>query len=67
MHHIRAMFDKPESRSSGGGGGGQAAKDALGNDIKADTWLKSHLAGDRSLSQGLKVHELVQLGISNGS
>nr|1Q90_C Chain C, Cytochrome B6-F complex iron-sulfur subunit [Chlamydomonas reinhardtii] len=32
----------------------QAAKDALGNDIKAGEWLKTHLAGDRSLSQGLK-------------
>ncbi|PNW76554.1 hypothetical protein CHLRE_11g467689v5 [Chlamydomonas reinhardtii] len=46
-----AFFVPP---SSGGGGGGQAAKDALGNDIKAGEWLKTHLAGDRSLSQGLK-------------
>lgn len=41
--------------SAGGGGGGQAAKDALGNDIKSKTWLKTHLANDRSLAQGLKV------------
>jgi hypothetical protein len=41
--------------SSGGGAGGQAAKDALGNDVKVDAWLKTHNAGDRSLTQGLKV------------
>jgi len=40
--------------SVGGGSGGQAAKDALGNDVKADAWLKTHLANDRSLTQGLK-------------
>ena len=31
------------------------AKDALGNDVKATTWLATHAAGDRSLTQGLKV------------
>jgi hypothetical protein len=41
--------------SVGGGGGGQVAKDALGNDVKATTWLASHPIGDRSLAQGLKV------------
>ncbi len=41
--------------SAGGGSGGQVAKDALGNDIKASSWLATHQAGDRSLSQGLKV------------
>lgn len=41
--------------SSGGGGGGQAAKDALGNDVKTASWLATHKAGDRSLTQGLKV------------
>lgn len=41
--------------SVGGGSGGQVAKDALGNDIKASSWLATHQAGDRSLSQGLKV------------
>lgn len=40
--------------SSGGGGAGLIAKDALGNDITAAAWLKSHPAGDRTLSQGLK-------------
>jgi cytochrome b6-f complex iron-sulfur subunit len=47
-----ALFFAPPS--SGGGSGGQAAKDALGNDVKADAWLKTHLPGDRSLTQGLK-------------
>jgi len=37
-----------------GGGGGIAAKDAAGNDVKASAWLTTHLAGDRSLTQGLK-------------
>jgi len=43
-------------RSGGGGGGGQAAKDILGVDIKADSWLKAHpQPGSRELAQGLKV------------
>lgn len=42
-------------RSSGGGSGGQAAKDALGNDVKTASWLATHQKGDRSLTQGLKV------------
>jgi len=41
--------------SAAGGGGGIAAKDAAGNDVKASAWLTTHLAGDRSLTQGLKV------------
>ncbi|KAJ9510406.1 hypothetical protein QJQ45_015876 [Haematococcus lacustris] len=40
--------------SAGGGAGGQAAKDALGNDVKAAEWLKTHPVGDHSLAQGLK-------------
>ncbi len=40
---------------AGGGSAGIAAKDALGNDVKASQWLKSHPAGDRNLVQGLKV------------
>jgi len=47
-----ALFFVP--RSAGGGSGGTAAKDALGNDIKATEWLKVHRSGDRTLSQGLK-------------
>jgi len=47
-----ALFFVP--KSSGGAGGGQAAKDALGNDIKAAEWLKTHPKGDHSLAQGLK-------------
>ena len=35
-------------------GGGTPAKDALGNDIIAKEWLKTHGPGDRTLSQGLK-------------
>jgi hypothetical protein len=42
-------------RSSGGGAGGQAAKDALGSDVKKNAWLQTHPKGDRSLAQGLKV------------
>ncbi|MCO5551237.1 hypothetical protein L7F22_004736 [Adiantum nelumboides] len=40
--------------SSGGGGEGLVAKDALGNDIVASAWLKTHPPGDKTLSQGLK-------------
>ncbi|XP_074380735.1 cytochrome b6-f complex iron-sulfur subunit 2, chloroplastic isoform X2 [Apium graveolens] len=39
---------------SGGGGGGTPAKDALGNDVIAEEWLKTHGPGDRTLTQGLK-------------
>lgn len=40
---------------SGGSGGGTIAKDALGNDVIAAEWLKTHGPGDRTLTQGLKV------------
>jgi cytochrome b6-f complex iron-sulfur subunit len=40
--------------SKGGKGGGLAAKDALGNDIKASQLLAEHQAGDRVMVQGLK-------------
>ncbi|XP_039141104.1 cytochrome b6-f complex iron-sulfur subunit, chloroplastic [Dioscorea cayenensis subsp. rotundata] len=39
---------------SGGVGGGTFAKDALGNDVIAAQWLKTHGPGDRTLTQGLK-------------
>ncbi|XP_015880991.3 cytochrome b6-f complex iron-sulfur subunit, chloroplastic [Ziziphus jujuba] len=39
---------------SGGAGGGTIAKDAFGNDVIADEWLKTHGPGDRTLTQGLK-------------
>ena len=42
------------AHSAGGGGAGQAAKDANGNDVKKAAWLKTHLPGDYSLTQGLK-------------
>lgn len=47
-----ALFFVPVS--SGGGGGGQAAKDALGNDVKSAEWLKTHKPNTRELTQGLK-------------
>lgn len=47
-----AFFFVP--KGSGGGGAGQAAKDALGNDVKSATWLQTHSTGDHSLTQGLK-------------
>ncbi|KXZ51158.1 hypothetical protein GPECTOR_13g645 [Gonium pectorale] len=59
-----AFFVPP---SAGGGGGGQAAKDALGNDIKAGEWLKTHLPGDRSLSQGLKGDPTYLIVTADGS
>lgn len=37
-----------------GGGGAIAAKDALGDNVKASSWLAKHPANDRSLTQGLK-------------
>ena len=40
---------------SGGADGGTIAKDAIGNDVVADVWLKNHGPGDRTLTQGLKV------------
>ncbi|KAL5730714.1 plastoquinol--plastocyanin reductase [Ranunculus cassubicifolius] len=47
-----AIFFAPPG--SGGAGGGITAKDALGNDIIAAEWLKTHGPGDRTLTQGLK-------------
>nr|KJB27433.1 hypothetical protein B456_005G206500 [Gossypium raimondii] len=39
-----------------GTGGGTVAKDAIGNDVIAEEWLKTHGPGDRTLTQGLKVN-----------
>lgn len=39
---------------TGGGSSGTTAKDALGNDVIAEQWLKTHGPGDRTLTQGLK-------------
>ncbi|XP_073155487.1 cytochrome b6-f complex iron-sulfur subunit 1, chloroplastic [Henckelia pumila] len=39
---------------SGGAGGGVVAKDALGNDVIASEWIKTHGPGDRTLTQGLR-------------
>jgi cytochrome b6-f complex iron-sulfur subunit len=46
-----AFFVPP---GSGGDGGGVSAKDALGNDIFLQAYLKEKPANDRSLAQGLK-------------
>nr|GLL30449.1 cytochrome b6-f complex iron-sulfur subunit 1, chloroplastic [Ipomoea trifida]GMD08459.1 cytochrome B6-F complex iron-sulfur subunit, chloroplastic [Ipomoea batatas] len=46
-----AFFVPP---GSGGGSGGTVAKDALGNDVLASEWLKTHAPGNRTLTQGLK-------------
>lgn len=54
--HILALIFR-----AGGGSAGITAKDALGNDVKASEWLKSHPAGDHNLVQGLKVLSCVQL------
>ncbi|RDX73111.1 Cytochrome b6-f complex iron-sulfur subunit, chloroplastic [Mucuna pruriens] len=40
--------------SAGSSAGGTVAKDAIGNDVIADNWLKTHGPGDRTLTQGLK-------------
>jgi len=47
-------YSFPKPNSAGVGGAGQPAKDANGNDIKKAAWLKTHLPGDYSLTQGLK-------------
>ena len=46
-----AFFVPP---GAGGGDAGVSAKDALGNDIFAQAYLKEKPANDRSLAQGLK-------------
>jgi cytochrome b6-f complex iron-sulfur subunit len=49
-----AFFFVP--KSAGGSGGGQVAKDALGNDVEVEQWVKDHplSQGGRALAQGLK-------------
>jgi cytochrome b6-f complex iron-sulfur subunit len=51
LYPVISYFIPP---TSAGAGGGVIAKDALGNDIVLSEYLTTHLAGDRSLSQGLK-------------
>ncbi|GAB2274842.1 Cytochrome b6-f complex iron-sulfur subunit 1, chloroplastic [Dionaea muscipula] len=46
-----AFFAPPGSKGSSSG---TIAKDALGNDVVAEEWLKIHNPGDRTLTQGLK-------------
>jgi len=47
--------------SGGGGGGGLTAKDALGNDVVASSWIEKNPYPGRALVQGLKgdAHYLV--------
>ncbi|RWW44665.1 hypothetical protein BHE74_00049553, partial [Ensete ventricosum] len=51
---------------SGGSGGGTVAKDALGNDVTIDGWLKTHGPGDRTLAQGLKSLALAHVDVDDG-
>ncbi|EFN56831.1 hypothetical protein CHLNCDRAFT_57522 [Chlorella variabilis] len=60
-----AVFFVPPSK--GGGGGGTVAKDALGADVKASAWLKTHPVGDRSLVQGLKADATYLIVTKDGS
>ncbi len=57
------MFDPC---SSGGSGGPQAAKDRLGNDVRASAWLEEHGPGDRSLVQGLQVRQWQRQAAASG-
>lgn len=50
-----SVCDVETENSSGGGSTGTPAKDALGNDVVAEEWLKNHGPGDRTLTQGLRV------------
>ena len=56
----------PQTRRAGGGSGGQVAKDALGNDVKTNSWLATHAKGDHSLVQGLKVRPGALIGARDG-
>jgi len=51
LYPIVKFFIPP---NSGSGDAGVVAKDALGNDVKVSEFLATHLAGDRTLAQGLK-------------
>merc|ERR1719353_876943 len=46
-----AFFFVP--KSAGGGSGGLIAKDALGNEVTVQQWIKDHPPPTRSLAQGL--------------
>lgn len=56
LNRLLTFFKNWKPNSSGKGGEGTVAKDAIGNDIIASEWLKTHGPGDRTLTQGLKVN-----------
>ncbi len=56
----------PRRRSGGGGGGRQAAKNALGQPIKAAEWLATHQPGDRQLTQGLQARRSARVARARG-
>lgn len=54
--YLLSQYNFPyQNNRTGGGSSGTTAKDALGNDVIAEQWLKTHGPGDRTLTQGLKV------------
>ncbi|KAI9128991.1 hypothetical protein K1719_000474 [Acacia pycnantha] len=54
-HHPSQQLEEIGASSmTGGGSGGTVAKDAIGNDVIAAEWLKTHGPGDRTLTEGLK-------------
>ncbi|KAL3621907.1 hypothetical protein CASFOL_034103 [Castilleja foliolosa] len=54
VKNSRKIYEFQITSSSGGGTGGIVTKDALGNDVVAEEWLKNHLPDDRTLTEGLK-------------
>ena len=50
-----AFFVPP---GGGGSGGGVVAKDAIGNEVTSESWLATHTAGSRELTEGIKVCDL---------
>ncbi|CAI5965405.1 unnamed protein product [Closterium sp. NIES-64] len=51
---------------SGGAGGGLVARDAFGQEITAEGWLKAHGPGDRTLAEGLKSLALAHVDVVDG-
>lgn len=55
LYLYKSLTRLGKNYSSGSSAGGTVAKDAVGNDVIAENWLKAHGPGDRTLTQGLKV------------